>query len=95
MYLESSELDVAYVFGSTDGVVARFAQLEMAQHRELALLQATISETARPKFKINYDVGDLVFVYGEFGTGDVMRVTEHIYTKDDEGIHGYPALTAI
>lgn len=95
MYVEAAELDLAYIFGSTDAVVARRAQQEMAQHRQLAILQATISETARPKFKIDYDVGDIVFVYGEFGAVDVMRVTEHILTKDEEGIHGYPALTAV
>lgn len=93
MYSEASDLEGAYVFGSTDDPVEARAQIDMAKYRELSLMQATISETAKPKFKINYDVGDLVTVYAEFGIIGTMRVTEHILTKDETGVHGYPSLS--
>ena len=58
-------------------------------------MQAKISQTAKPKFKINYDVGDLVTCFGDFGTVQKMRVTEHVLTVDKDGIQGYPTLNIV
>lgn len=93
LYVEASDLEGAYVFGSTDGVVASRAQNELSFHPQITLLQGVVSKTAKSKFKINYDIGDLVTVFGEFGVSQPMRVTEHILTKDSAGIQGYPSLT--
>lgn len=93
LYIETPELDGAYVFGSTDGVVSSRAQNELSLHPQITLLQGVISKTAKAKFKIHYDIGDLVTVFGEFGVSQPMRVTEHILTKDSAGIKGYPSLT--
>jgi hypothetical protein len=56
-------------------------------------MDAKISITAKPKFKIDYDVGDLVSVFGEFGTKQIFRVSEHILTVDKDGQKGYPTLS--
>ena len=95
MYEEAPDLEGDYVAGSTDDPVEARAQTVMGEKKMVALIQATISPTARPKFKINYDVGDLVTVYGEFGASQIMRVTEHILTVDKDGMRGFPSLNIL
>lgn len=95
LYVPAQDLEGTYFPGPIpDEVIAR-GQNALDQHAGISILQATISATARPKFKINYDVGDIVTVFGEFNTAQVMRVTEHILTADKDGIRGYPALTIL
>jgi len=92
IYEEASDLE-GTVAAVTQKLQSRGQQV-LDDNKRISILSATISETARPKFKIDYEVGDLVMVYGEFGASEVMRVTEHILTVDDQGIKGYPSLKA-
>lgn len=95
MYVEAN--DIEGIFGSptsTDAVGTR-AQINLDGHKKTQLLQAKISKTAKPKFKLNYDVGDLVTVFGEFAVAQTMRVTEHILTVDKDGMRGFPSLSAV
>lgn len=92
LYVEAQDLDGAYAFGSTDGVVSSRAQNELSFHPLITLMQGVVAKTAKSKFKIDYDIGDLVTVSGEFGLVQPMRVVEHILTKDKNGIQGYPSL---
>lgn len=94
LYVEARDLEDNYT-QSPSNVVSSRAQAELDLHQGVSLLSATISKTARPKFKIDYDVGDLVLVFGEFGAAQVMRVTEHILTVDKNGMQGYPALEIV
>lgn len=94
LYVDAGDLVNSTPPASDDYVAAR-AQIALNEHKKIALLQAKISNTAKPKFKINYDVGDLVTVFGEFATSQAMRVTEHILTVDKDGMRGYPSLSAI
>lgn len=70
-------------------------QRYLRNHPLLKLLNATVAPTARPKYKIHYDIGDLVQVAGEFGISQAMRVTEHVVISDKEGVRGYPSLTVL
>jgi hypothetical protein len=95
MYVEAGDLEGAFSPPlSTDAVASR-GQNAMDSSPKLALMQAKISPTAKPKYKFQYNVGDIVQVIGEFATSQPMRVTEHILTVDKTGIRGHPALTAI
>jgi hypothetical protein len=95
MYVEASDLKGAYSPPTATDVVASRAQMELDQVIQLYLMEAKVTETARPKFKINYDVGDLVMVLGDYDIADPMRVTEHILTFDNKGMRGYPTLSAL
>jgi hypothetical protein len=95
MYVEASDLKGTYSPPTSTDVVAQRAQAELDQVPQLYLMEAKVTETAKPKFKINYDVGDIVMVLGEYESAEPMRVTEHIYTYDDKGMHGYPTLSAL
>lgn len=95
MYAEANDLEESYEPSFGWDVLSSRGQAELDNHQKVALLQATISKSARPKFKFDYDVGDLVTVFGEFGVAQYMRVTEHILTVDKDGIRGYPSLNIL
>lgn len=95
IYEEASDLEGTYSPPTNTDVVAGRGQAALDDNKKTSIIQATISETAKPKFKFDYDVGDLVTVHGEFSASETMRVTEHILTVDKEGIRGYPALSSL
>jgi len=92
MYVEDQNLDGDYSVPATGDVLDTRGQQELDQHPYINLMSATISSTAIPKFKIDYDVGDLVTVFGEFDVAQRMRVVEHALTLDQDGLRGFPSL---
>lgn len=95
MYLEANDLEGIYDPPDPTDVFSARAQAALDSHPKIALIQAQVSKTAKPKFKIDYDVGDLVTVFGEFVTAQPMRVTEHVLTVDKDGMRGFPSLSAL
>ena len=95
MYIAAEDLEGDYDPGAVGDVLDARGQSELSNHNLIHLIEATISPTAKPKFKLNYDVGDLVTVFGEFGTAQIMRVTSHILSIDKKGMRGYPSLSAL
>jgi Siphovirus ReqiPepy6 Gp37-like protein len=95
MYVEADDLEGDYTPPAANDIISARGQVELDNHKPTALLQAKISNTAKPKFKIDYDVGDIVTVFGEFATSVPRRVTEHIMTYDKTGMRGYPTLSAL
>ena len=59
------------------------------------ILSTDISRTTKYKFRDDYNVGDIVFVAGEYGITAPMRVMEHVEFEDELGEHGYPTLAAV
>jgi Siphovirus ReqiPepy6 Gp37-like protein len=94
VYVEAGDLKLAYSPATSTDVVAARGQLELDADIQVYLMEATVTETARPKFKIHYDVGDLVTVFGGFQPAQTMRVLEHTLTFDKDGQRGFPALGA-
>lgn len=95
LYLEADDLEGDYTPGTSTDVLASRAQSELDQHIRKQLMAATVSPSAAPKFKWDYDIGDLVTASGEFSLTGTMRVVEHILTVDRLGIQGFPALSAV
>jgi hypothetical protein len=60
-----------------------------------ALLSTDISKTTKYKFREDYNVGDIVTVYGDYDVTSYMRVMEHVEFEDEQGEHGYPTLAAV
>ena len=93
LYVDANDIEGAFGSPTNTDVVATRGQAELDEHKEISLMSAKISINAKPKFKLNYDIGDLVKVFGEWNVVQTMRVTEHILTLDKTGIRGYPSLT--
>jgi Siphovirus ReqiPepy6 Gp37-like protein len=95
LYVEADDLEGDFTPGTSTDVLAGRGQNALDENKRTTLLSAKVTLKARPKFKINYDIGDLVTAHGEFSTIQSMRVTEHILTVDENGVRGYPSLSAI
>lgn len=62
---------------------------------DISILDATISKTSSYKYGVDYNIGDKVFVVGEYGVSDIMRVVEYATTIDKTGESGFPTLAAV
>lgn len=67
-------------------------EIELAKHNRQQLFDAEISEATPYKYKKDYDLGDRVTLYGEYGFRPTMRVNEYVRIDDEEGDRGYPTL---
>lgn len=94
LYVEASDIEGDFTPGTSSDAISARGQSALDEHKMVSLTQAKISESAKPKFKIDYAIGDLVTVFGEFAAAERMRVTEHILTMDKLGIRGYPSLSS-
>jgi hypothetical protein len=85
--------------GSISGPIgqAMYARGEQAlkAQTETNILSTNISQSTRYKFRKDYEVGDIVFVRGNYNTASIMRVTEHVEFQDESGDSGYPTLSAV
>lgn len=61
----------------------------------LAILDATISRNANLAYRKDYNLGDIVYVIGNYGISVPMRVTEYAETLDETGEWGFPTLSAV
>lgn len=93
LYVEAADLEDIYDPPSASDVISARGQSALDEKQSIALISAQISNTAKPKFKYDYNIGDLVTVFGEFASSQTMRVTEHILTVDKGGMRGYPSLS--
>lgn len=68
----------------------------IASQNDVALTKAEISRTnVQYRFRIDYDVGDLVSVIGDYNESSIMRVSEYVEIEDATGQSGYPTLAVV
>jgi hypothetical protein len=66
---------------------------ELAKHRNLTSLDGEVAGTSSYRYGTDYNLGDLVELRDAEGTTSQMRVTEHIFASDEQGVRSYPTLT--
>lgn len=81
------------------GVIQRIRKIlaargndQLSQNKRAQIVDATISKTARFKYNVDYKMGDLVHVVGDYDTNVVMQVVEYATTLDETGSFGFPTL---
>jgi hypothetical protein len=74
-----------------DILVARGLQALIAAEA-VSLMDAAISPLSQYNYRLNYNMGDIVFVRGNYGMEAKMRVVEYCETSDETGESGYPTL---
>jgi len=78
----------------TDAMIARGEQAVRNRNAQ-TIMSTNVTATTQYKFRQHYDVGDIVYVKGNYDTEAVMRVTEHVEFLDETGESGYPTLSAV
>lgn len=71
-------------------------QSSLTEAHETAIFDGSINEDINPyKFGVDYFLGDIVNLVGDYGLVEHARVTEFIRSKDSTGVKRFPTLTTI
>lgn len=69
------------------------SKIAIAQEKKATIIDAKVSKNAKYKYKQDYDIGDIVWVSGNYEATEIMRVTEHAEIIDENGESSIPTLT--
>lgn len=98
MIIDASDLDQKYTaaptgttFTSVANSMATRGQYVLRSQKGVNLIKAEVSkEDARYQYRDDYNVGDTVYVAGEYQTITMMQVSEHVEMEDEHGENSYP-----
>jgi hypothetical protein len=82
----------AAIAGGLETMLVARARRKIKRHKRTSILEATVSPNARAIFRTDYNIGDLVYVMGNYDIQDIMRVVEYAETEDADGEFGFPTL---
>lgn len=68
---------------------------DLYQNNATALYDGEIAEQIAVGYNINYFLGDIIRLDGEYGLSEFVRVAEFIQTSDSSGTKAYPAFEAV
>ena len=71
------------------------ANLEIAKNKKSTIIDAKANKNPRYKYKIDYDIGDLVWVSGSYEESSMMRVVEHAQFFDHTGTTSLPTFAPL
>lgn len=84
--------------GSTQNatVLKNYMSQALSEAHETAMFDGSINQDLSPyKYGVDYGLGDIVKVAGDYGLDELARVTEYIRSEDATGYKSYPTLTTI
>lgn len=64
----------------------------LKEHGDIEMITADISPSATFKYRVDYNLGDVVWVLGKYGAQQKMVISEYTRTSDDTGISSFPTL---
>ena len=72
------------------------ALTELGKHKKVGLfMDATVSKETTFQYGKHYNIGDIVYVTGNYGAEAKMKVTEFARTMDSSGETGIPTLSPL
>lgn len=100
MFINASDIDQAWTVGPTgvplqqirDAMIQRGNDVLRTQNM-LQLSKTELTDDAtKAIYRVDYDVGDLITVIGDYNINTARRVTEYVEIEDANGERGYPTL---
>jgi hypothetical protein len=89
--VDASESGIA-----SEEVLKNEMSVSLSQAHETAMFDGSINQDLSPYiYGVDYELGDIVKVVGDYGLNSTARVTEYIRSEDETGTKSYPTLTAI
>lgn len=67
-------------------------EVYLKEHEKVSMVTADISPYSQYVYKKQYDLGDVVLVYGKYGEPEKMQVSEYTRTEEVTGESGFPTL---
>lgn len=78
------------------GALRMQGELSLAEAHETAMFDGSINPDINPyKYGVDYFLGDMVKLVGDYGLSEKARVTEYIRSEDKTGIKAYPTLVTV
>lgn len=101
IFIDASDIDEGYTEAPTGSdltnVIAAMQQRGneiLSSQNNVILTKAEISrEASKSIYRIDFDVGDLITVSGDYNEVSSMRISEYVEIEDETGESGYPTLT--
>lgn len=99
---DSGDLTYLYTPGSavTDAQAAAIrsvlktnSNIAINEEKKMSIIDAKVNKNCRYKYKEHYNIGDIVWVSGDYDATTIMRVTEHAQVLDENGESSIPTLT--
>lgn len=75
--------------------VEKRANVDIKKNNKDVILSATVSKKSVYDYGIDYNIGDIVYVVGNYDVHQTMRVIEHASSSDENGDSFYPTLGPI
>ena len=103
MHVDASDLDdkldAVPIGGDLTALSAKLTargRQALAKKNAVAISNVKIAPNSQNyKYRIDYKVGDIVGVDGEYNSSTTMRVIEHVEIEDENGESGYPTLSEL
>lgn len=67
----------------------------LAVHNEVNIVAADVSKLNQYKYRVDYDIGDIISIDGSYGNIERRRVVEHVEIEDENGDTSYPTLAIV
>ncbi len=93
LVVKVDDFDVGTAPATVSAIMQQKGREELAKNRSFAGFDGEVSQRSQYKYGVDYQLGDLVEMYGDFGDKSIMRVTEQIFASDAEGDRSYPTLS--
>jgi hypothetical protein len=100
MYVDASDydhvpLDTDADIATRNNILQRRGEQALAENRVKTLIETSISPNSRYKYRKDYNLGDTIYVNGNYGVSARMRVTEFAEFWDESGETGVPTVKSI
>jgi hypothetical protein len=100
LYVDASDYDFKPTDSAADllladNVLTRRGDEALAENRKQVLIETSIVPNSRYKYRKNYNIGDIVYIAGNYGISSKMRVVEYAEFWDESGETGVPTVKSI
>lgn len=81
---------------SDEATLVEHGKLSLAEAHETAIFDGSINQDLSPYvYGVDYGLGDIVRLVGDYGLDERARVTEYIRSEDNSGVKSYPTLATV
>lgn len=99
MLVDASDIDEQYDAFPTGGTLTTIrnkmrirGEEALKSQKKINISNIQINPNNQFKYRVDYDIGDLVSIDGEYGEVEVRRVVEYAEIIDENGFSGFPTL---
>lgn len=80
----------------SDAQMLENGKMSLAEAKQTAMFDGSINQDLSPYvYNVDYGLGDIVKLVGDYGLTSSARVTEYIRSEDNTGVKSYPTLVTI